>query len=187
MKRLLKPPTCRLAATKARSLKDVVAVCGMHSGAVETQTSHFGRSEMVRRYSLRFESVTLAMLLSLVVASALLWPATATADNYLTQSQRVLCAVTPDSTLAGVGPDAVVCQGDFTQPGAGFNAVTTGNGSFYWENANLAVDNPTTAMAYGHTYHRGNWTIYHDAHGTRFTNDRTGHGMFVSIENVYAF
>jgi arabinogalactan endo-1,4-beta-galactosidase len=65
--------------------------------------------------------------------------------------------------------------------------VTTGNGSFYWENANLAVDNPTTTMAYGRTYHRGNWTIYHDANGARFTNDVTGHGMFVSIENVYAF
>jgi hypothetical protein len=42
-------------------------------------------------------------------------------------------------------------------------------------------------MQYGTTYHRGNWSIYHDASGTRFTNDRTGHGMFVSIENVYAF
>jgi hypothetical protein len=107
--------------------------------------------------------------------------------NFLTQSHRVVCAVTPDSTLSGVGPDAVVCQGHFTQPGAKFNAVTTGTGSFYWEDANLAVDNPTTKMVYGQTYHRGNWTIYHDASGTRFTNDRTGHGMFVSIENVYAF
>jgi hypothetical protein len=42
-------------------------------------------------------------------------------------------------------------------------------------------------MQYGHTYHRGNWSIYHDDNGTRFTNDRTGHGMFVSIESVYAF
>ena len=42
-------------------------------------------------------------------------------------------------------------------------------------------------MAYGQTYHSGNWTIYPDETGTRFTNERTGHGMFVSIENVYAF
>ena len=33
----------------------------------------------------------------------------------------------------------------------------------------------------------GDWTIYPDATGTRFINDRTGHGMFVSIENVYSF
>jgi hypothetical protein len=107
--------------------------------------------------------------------------------NFLTQSQKVLCAVTPDSTLSGLGPDAVVCQGHFTQPGAQFNAVTTGDGSFYWQDANLAVDNPTVQMAYGQTYHRGNWTIYHDGSGTRFTNNRTGNGMFVSIENVSAF
>jgi len=30
-------------------------------------------------------------------------------------------------------------------------------------------------------------TIYPDATGTRFTNDRTGHGVFVSIDDVYAF
>jgi hypothetical protein len=52
---------------------------------------------------------------------------------------------------------------------------------------NLDVYNTTTKMKWGTTYHRGNWTIYHDQNGTRFTNDRTGHGMFVSIENVYAF
>jgi hypothetical protein len=31
----------------------------------------------------------------------------------------------------------------------------------------------------------GDWTIYPDETGTRFINDRTGQGMFVSIENVY--
>jgi hypothetical protein len=127
------------------------------------------------------------LIVTLLAISALLWPATAAADNYLTQSGRVLCAVTPDSTLRGLGPDAVVCQGHFTEPGALFNAVTTGNGSFYWEDANLAVDNPPVNMGYGQNYHRGNWSIHHDETGTRFTNDRTGHGMFVSIEDVYAF
>jgi hypothetical protein len=127
------------------------------------------------------------VLVALLSGAALLWPATAAADNYLTQSQRVLCAVTPDTTLRELGPDAVVCQGHFTEPGALFNAVTTGNGSFYWEDANLAVDNPTVNMGYGQNYHRGNWSIHHDETGTRFTNDRTGHGMFVSIEDVYAF
>jgi hypothetical protein len=31
------------------------------------------------------------------------------------------------------------------------------------------------------------WTILPSSDGTRFTNDGTGHGMFVSIENVYSF
>ena len=123
-----------------------------------------------------------------VCAAALLWPAAAAADNYATQSGRVLCAVTPDSTLSSIGPDAVVCQGRFAQaPELGAGAVTTGDGTFHWEVGNLNVANPTTNMVYGQTYHRGNWTIYHDETGTRFTNGRTGHGMFVSIENVYSF
>jgi hypothetical protein len=124
-------------------------------------------------------SVAAVLLLGLAPVSS--------ADNYLTQSERVLCAVTPDSTLRSLGPDAVVCQGQFTQPGALFNAVTTGDGTFYWEDANLAVDNPTVRMGYGQNYRRGNWQIHHDSDGTRFTNTRTGHGIFVSIENVYAF
>jgi hypothetical protein len=40
-------------------------------------------------------------------------------------------------------------------------------------------------LAYGKTYN--GWTILPTSDGTRFANDRTGHGMFVSIENVYAF
>lgn len=123
-----------------------------------------------------------------LTAVAIAAPATAAADNYRTQSGRVLCAVTPDSTIDGYGPDVVVCQGDFDQaPEYDNSVVTTGDGTFFWNQGNLAVDNPTTNMGYGQTYHRGNWTIYPDATGTRFTNNLTGHGIFVSVENVYAF
>jgi hypothetical protein len=107
-------------------------------------------------------------------------------DNYVTQSHKVLCAVTPDPTLPP--GDHVVCQGRFAQaPEPGAAAVTDGDGAFRWELGNLNVGNPTTTMAYGQTYHHGNWTINPDETGTRFINDRTGHGMFVSIENVYSF
>jgi len=127
------------------------------------------------------------LLIPALAVIALLGAPVAAADNYVTQSGRVLCAVTPDPTIADAGQDVVVCQGAFTQPGAKFQAVTHGDGTLGWQDANLAVDNPTTTMSYGTTYHRGSWTIFPDATGTRFTNDRTGHGMFVSIENVYAF
>jgi hypothetical protein len=40
-------------------------------------------------------------------------------------------------------------------------------------------------LAYGKTYNGR--TILPTSDGTRFANDRTGHGRFVSIENVYAF
>ena len=129
-----------------------------------------------------------AVLLGALSLVGLLWPAAASADNFLTQSERVLCAVTPDESLVALGPDAVVCQGDFAQAPPDYNgAVTTGDGSFHWEQGNIAVYSSTTHMEYGHTYYRGNWAIYHDETGTRFTNDRTGHGMFVSAEEVYAF
>ena len=95
---------------------------------------------------------TKTVLAVALAGSAILCSAPASADNYETQSGRVLCAVTPDSSLALVGPygllpsppthpyDAVVCQGEFTQPGAGEAAATIGNGSFFWQNgANLAV------------------------------------------------
>jgi hypothetical protein len=128
------------------------------------------------------------LLVPLLAASALLWSPPAGADNFLTQSERVLCAVTPDESLVGAGPDAVVCQGDFVQaPEVGAGAVTTGDGTFHWEVGNLGVFNTTTEMKYGTTYHHGNWRIYHDATGTQFTHVLTGNGMFVSIEDVYAF
>jgi hypothetical protein len=126
------------------------------------------------------------MFVPLLAAVALLWPAAAAADNYVTQSHKVLCAVTPDPSLPP--GDHVVCQGHFAQaPELGAAAVTDGDGAFRWELGNVGVGNPTTTMAYGQTYHHGNWTINPDETGTRFVNDRTGHGMFVSIDNVSPF
>ena len=42
-------------------------------------------------------------------------------------------------------------------------------------------------LNYGQNYNINGWTILPNSDGTRFTNDGTGHGMFVSIENVYSF
>ncbi len=126
----------------------------------------------------------------LAIASVL-WPAAATAKNYVTPSGRVLCVLTPDPTVSSPTPDeqydAAVCQGEFTQPGAAFNVMTTGDGSLSWSNANLAVDNPTIRMVYQRNYHWGIWTIRTAPAGTKITNSRTGHGMYVSIDRVYAF
>ena len=48
----------------------------------------------------------------LLATSALVWPATAAAEAYVTQSDRVACLVAPDPELRGYG-DAVGCQGRF--------------------------------------------------------------------------
>jgi hypothetical protein len=42
-------------------------------------------------------------------------------------------------------------------------------------------------LNYGQPYHIDGWTIDPGESGTRFTDDATGRGMFVSIENVYSF
>ena len=42
-------------------------------------------------------------------------------------------------------------------------------------------------LNYGQAYHLLGWTINPGENGTRITNDGTGHGMFVSIENVSSF
>jgi hypothetical protein len=37
------------------------------------------------------------------------------------------------------------------------------------------------------TYDAAGWTIAASESGTRFTNEQTGHGMFVSVEKVDTF
>jgi hypothetical protein len=54
-----------------------------------------------------------------------------------------------------------------------------------WIVGNLG-DIPVVTLDY-RTYRAVGWTIVAAEDGTRFTNDRTGHGMFVSIENVEVY
>jgi hypothetical protein len=70
-------------------------------------------------------------------------------------------------------------------------AVVKASGEFWWDIGNIAGSSAPLArdivLKYGQTYHMNGWTIQPTVDGTRFTNDGTGHGMFVSVENVYAF
>jgi len=47
-------------------------------------------------------------------------------------------------------------------------------------------DLPETTLDYS-TFSAAGWTIVGEEAGTRFTNDRTGHGMFVSIDEVSTY
>ncbi|WP_156737665.1 hypothetical protein [Mycobacterium sp. E735] len=69
-------------------------------------------------------------------------------------------------------------------------AVVHASGAFKWEDGNIGgggTPQNDLVLNYGQTYHINGWTILPSSDGTRFTNDGTGHGMFVSIQNVYAF
>ncbi|MGE0214702.1 hypothetical protein [Mycolicibacterium sp.] len=59
------------------------------------------------------------------------------------------------------------------------------NGEISWVLGNLGAI-PTVTLDY-RTYSAVGWTIDADEDGTRFTNDRTGHGMVISVEGVETF
>ena len=85
---------------------------------------------------------------------------------------------------------AVGCEAEFTnspiQDGVHANGVNvTADGSVKWIVGNLG-DIPVVTLDY-RTYRAVGWTIGASSSGTRFTNDRTGHGMFVAIEDVQVF
>jgi hypothetical protein len=70
-------------------------------------------------------------------------------------------------------------------------AVVHSSGAFNWNEGNIpgtpqAIANDVV-LNYGQTYHFSGWTILPSSDGTRFANDGTGHGMFVSIDNVNSF
>jgi hypothetical protein len=69
------------------------------------------------------------------------------------------------------------------------NANVTSGGAFSWMDGNIPGAHPEndTVHNYGQTYDMLGWTIVPSEDGTRLTNDSTGHGMFVSIENVNSF
>ncbi|MGV0874448.1 hypothetical protein [Mycolicibacterium sp. XJ879] len=68
-------------------------------------------------------------------------------------------------------------------------AKVTDVGAFEWRNGNIPGDSEAMArdvvLNYGTTYKFLGWTIWPTIDGTRITNDQSGRGMFVSVENVY--
>jgi hypothetical protein len=84
----------------------------------------------------------------------------------------------------------VGCEAQFTNSpvldGVHANGVRlTANGELSWLVGNLG-DIPVVTLDY-RTYSAVGWTIDAGEGGTRFTNDRTGHGMTVSVDGVQAF
>jgi hypothetical protein len=84
----------------------------------------------------------------------------------------------------------VGCEAQFTNSpvldGTPANGVRlTANGEVSWLVGNLG-DIPAVTLAY-RTYSAVGWTIEAREDGTRFTNDRSGHGMTVAVDGVQAF
>jgi len=63
------------------------------------------------------------------------------------------------------------------------------DGSFEWGLANIGSgpDGGPLMLQYDLPYQIKGWTVAPSSDGTRYTNDATGHGMFVSIDGVDPF
>jgi len=93
-------------------------------------------------------------------------------------------------TRCQISTRQVDCEAQFTntplKDGEHANGVSvSSDGTVQWVLGNLG-DIPVVTIDYL-TYQAQGWRIKADIDGTRFTNDRTGHGMFVSIDNVETF
>jgi hypothetical protein len=93
-------------------------------------------------------------------------------------------------TRCQIAADSVGCEAQFTnspiQEGEHANGVNvTAGGAVQWVLGNLG-DIPAVTIDH-RTYAAEGWIITATESGTRFTNNRTGHGMFVSVENVETF
>lgn len=93
-------------------------------------------------------------------------------------------------TRCQINESEVGCEAEFTSSptmeGSRANGIIfRADGTNQWVLGNMGAI-PTVPIDY-QTYHAVGWTIDATEAGTKFTNDRTGHGAFVSVERVDTF
>ncbi len=93
-------------------------------------------------------------------------------------------------TRCQLNQQEVDCEAQFanapTKNGQQAHGVrVTAGGTMEWVVGNLG-DIPAVTLDY-RTYSAVGWTIMATSDGTRFTNQRTNHGMFVSIDKVESY
>jgi hypothetical protein len=121
-----------------------------------------------------------------------------------TESGRVPCALEPNQVgCEASGPDsrgflqAPISMSEsycrYSPCPGGIHAalaVVTASGAFRWSDGNIGEGGPPQndlVLIYGQPIHVEGWTIDPVEKWHPITNDGTGHGMFVSIENVSWF
>ena len=106
------------------------------------------------------------------------------------QNGYVFIETKSGQTRCQINKATVGCEAPFTnspmQDGEHANGVSiSSGGKVEWVLGNLGAI-PTVPIDYK-TYEAQGWTITATEAGTRFSNDQTGHGMFVSIAKVNTF
>jgi serine/threonine-protein kinase len=102
---------------------------------------------------------------------------------------HVAIASTSGDTVCVVSEENVTCEADFTcsptQQGGCANEVSlTSRGRLEWKVGDIGKPRGMVKLD-ARTYHVLGWTVVPGDGGTRFTNDATGRGMFVSPSNVH--
>ncbi|TQR82361.1 hypothetical protein D8S82_32515 [Mycobacterium hodleri] len=127
------------------------------------------------------------------------WSAAATALPSPDYSAEQLVRTASGQVRCQVESGEVVCerasidgfpQAPTSGTGGHWNLATiTSGGEFHWNIGNLGGVDPDTdiVLDYGSTRRINGWMIEASNEGTRFINDGSGHGMFVSISDVDPF
>jgi hypothetical protein len=135
-------------------------------------------------------------VLAAAIALAVVVAPTASADDpddyqYVrTQTAAVRCVISAphvgcERSSAYGFPGAPKSQ---SGPGNWNIAGVDAGGAFNWGEGNIGgVDADEVTLVYGQTYHFKGWTVASSFDGTRFTDDASGHGAFVSIGGVSPF
>lgn len=133
---------------------------------------------------------------SVAIATAFFLAPEASAGSQIvrTASGQVKCSIEPSfvvcERLSGEGflQAPLAPKTPAGQPPWHWNLVGFDErGNYEWRIGNIGGMVQGVVMAYGQTYQFNGWTVQASSSGTRFTNDSTGRGTFVSIENVYSF
>ena len=117
-------------------------------------------------------------------------PAPLPAETLAPENGYVFIQTTSGKTRCQISAAEVGCEAQFANPpavdGSPANGVRfSAQGQLSWIVGNLG-DIPAVTIDY-RTYAAEGWTIVATEAGTRFTNDATARGVFVSIEKVDAF
>lgn len=99
-----------------------------------------------------------------------------------TQSGQTWC----DIMQAWVGCETAATNWPTVDGERAHDVKVGANGDFHWVIGNLGRMAYKVTLGY-QTYHAMGWTISATKDGTTFTNDRTGHGMHVSVESASPF
>ena len=106
------------------------------------------------------------------------------------ESGYVFIETKSGKTRCQISREEVGCESEFDNSievnGMPANGVSvTADGSMQWVAGNLG-NIPAVTLDY-QTYSALGWTIAADSDGTRFTNDGTGHGIFINTSGVEVF